>query len=282
MPPTSASGCGAFPALLASTRTGRRTRLRMKLSKWQALGNAYLLVEQAELTEPLTAERVRALCDYHYGVGSDGVLEVLSVDGDRAEVRIWNPDGSGAELSGNGARIVAAWLSRRAQAPRVVLRIGEREVEALVGDVHLVRLDVGRVDVGGSESLDLGGERVEFTPVSVGNPHAVVRRDPERAELRRLGPLLERHERFPERTNVQLVRVDGANDLTVGVWERGAGETLSSGTSSVAAAAAAVANGWSQSPVNVHLPGGDLVVELDGDRATLIGPAVEICRVELV
>jgi len=254
----------------------------MKLSKWQALGNAYLLVEQAELTEPLTAERVRALCDYHYGVGSDGVLEVLSVDGDRAEVRIWNPDGSGAELSGNGARIVAAWLSRRAQAPRVVLRIGEREVEALVGDVHLVRLDVGRVDVGGSESLDLGGERVEFTPVSVGNPHAVVRRDPERAELRRLGPLLERHERFPERTNVQLVRVDGANDLTVGVWERGPGETLSPGPSSVAAAAAAVANGWSQSPVNVHLPGGDLVVELDGDRATLIGPAVEICRVELV
>src|SRR5204863_397946 len=83
--------------------------------------------------------------------GSDGVLEVLSVDGDRAEVRIWNPDGSGAELSGNGARIVAAWLSRRAQAPRVVLRIGEREVEALVGDDHLVRLDVGRVEgVGGA------------------------------------------------------------------------------------------------------------------------------------
>src|SRR2546423_3002449 len=282
MPRISASGCAGFPALLASTRTGRRTRLRMRLSKWQALGNGYLLVEQAELTEPLTAERVRALCDYHYGVGSDGVLEVLSVDGDRAEVKIWNPDGSAAELSGNGARIVAAWLSRRAESPRVALRIGEREVEALVGEEGLVRLDVGPADVGETETLEVGGERIEFTPVSVGNPHAVVRRDPEPGEVRRLGPLIERHERFPQRTNVQLVRVDGRNDLTVGVWERGAGETLSSGTSSVAAAAAAVANGWSQSPVNVHLPRGDLVVELDGDRATLNGPAVEICRVELV
>ncbi|TML01289.1 MAG: hypothetical protein E6G36_13445, partial [Actinobacteria bacterium] len=162
------------------------------------------------------------------------------------------------------------------------LRIGPRDVEAVVGDDGLVRLDVGRVEVWEPEVLDLGDERIEFTPVSVGNPHAVVRREPERGELRRLGPRIERHSRFPERTNVQLVRVDGPNDVTIGVWERGAGETLASGTSAVAAAAAAVSNGWSESPVNVHLPGGDLLVELDGDRATLTGPAVEICRVELV
>src|SRR5438552_15904611 len=103
---TSGSGCDGFPALLASTPIARRTRLRMKLSKWQALGNDYLLVEQAELTQPLTPERVRGLCDYHYGVGSDGLLEV-SADGNHAVVTIWNPDGSTAELSGNGARIVA-------------------------------------------------------------------------------------------------------------------------------------------------------------------------------
>ena len=254
----------------------------MKLSKWQALGNDYLLVEQAELAEPLTPDRVRRLCDYHYGVGSDGLLEVLSIDGSRAALKIWNPDGSTAELSGNGARIVAAWLSRAARSPRVALRIGPRDVEAVVGDDGLVRLDVGRVEVWEPEVLDLGDERIEFTPVSVGNPHAVVRREPERGELRRLGPRIERHSRFPERTNVQLVRVDGPNDVTIGVWERGAGETLASGTSAVAAAAAAVSNGWSESPVNVHLPGGDLLVELDGDRATLTGPAVEICRVELV
>jgi diaminopimelate epimerase len=255
----------------------------MKLSKWQALGNDYLLVEQAELPFPLTRDRVRHLCDYHYGVGSDGLLEVLSVENTRADVRIWNPDGSTAELSGNGARIVVAWLAQRSGAREVTVRVGALEVAGLVRPDGQVELDIGRVEVGETETLDLGDERVEFTPVSVGNPHAVVRREPERGELRRLGPRIERHSRFPERTNVQLVRVDGPHDLTVGVWERGAGETLSSGTSSVSAAAAAVANGWCESPVHVHLPGGDLLVELDGEnRARLTGPATEICRIELV
>ena len=255
----------------------------MKLSKWQALGNDYLLVERAELTQPLTPDTVRELCDYHYGVGSDGLLEVVSAEEAQAEVRIWNPDGSTAELSGNGVRIVAAWLARRSGAERVALTIGSREVAAAVGADGDIVLDVGPVEVGETETLDLGDERIEFTPVSVGNPHAVVRREPERGELLRLGPRIERHSRFPDRTNVQLVRVDGTHDLTVGVWERGAGETLSSGTSSVAAAAAAVANGWCESPIEVHLPGGDLLVELDeGGGARLTGPAEEICRVELV
>jgi diaminopimelate epimerase len=165
----------------------------------------------------------------------------------------------------------------------VALTIGSREVAAAVGPDGDIVLDVGPVEVGETETLDLGDERIEFTPVSVGNPHAVVRREPERGELLRLGPLVERHSRFPDRTNVQLVRVDGPHDLTVGVWERGAGETLSSGTSSVAAAAAAVANGWCESPIEVHLPGGDLLVELDADGgARLTGPAEEVCRVELV
>ncbi|HEX9379957.1 MAG TPA: diaminopimelate epimerase [Gaiellaceae bacterium] len=255
----------------------------MTLSKWQALGNDYLLVEPGELTEPLTPDRVRRLCDYHYGVGSDGLLEIVSAEGGHGELRIWNPDGSSAELSGNGVRIVAAWLAREAGTDRVSVRVGARELEALVRPDGQVELDVGLVEVRETETLDLGDERLEFTPVSVGNPHAVVRREPERGELRRLGPRIERHSRFPERTNVQLVRVDGPHDLTVGVWERGAGETLSSGTSSVSAAAAAVANGWCESPVHVHLPGGDLLVELDrGGRARLTGPAEEICRIELV
>jgi len=253
------------------------------LSKWQALGNDYLLVEQAELRQPLTPDGVRELCDHHYGVGSDGLLEIVSADGGKAEIRIWNPDGSTAELSGNGMRIVAAWLARRSGAARVALTIGPREVEAVVRADGDIALDLGPVDVGETETLELGNERIEFTPVSVGNPHAVVRREPEREELLRLGPGIEYHARFPVRTNVQLVRVDGPHDLTVGVWERGAGETLSSGTSSVAAAAAAVANGWCESPVEVHLPGGDLLVELDaGGRARLTGPAEEICRIELV
>jgi diaminopimelate epimerase len=145
-----------------------------------------------------------------------------------------------------------------------------------------VEMDIGTVEVGEPETIDLDGEAVELVPVSVGNPHAVIRREPDREELLRLGPLVETHPRFPERTNVQLVRVDGPNDVTVGVWERGAGETLSSGTSSVAVAGAAVAQGWCESPVTVHLAGGDLVVTLDDAmNATLTGPAEEICRLEL-
>jgi diaminopimelate epimerase len=253
----------------------------MKLSKWHGLGNDYLLVERAELTSPLTPERVRRICDYHFGVGSDGILEVVSADGDRAEVVIWNPDGSTAELSGNGTRIAARWLARRGGVDEVRIAVGAREVSARIGAGREVELDVGAVEVGETETIAVGGEKVELTPVSVGNPHAVIRREPDREELLRLGPLVERHERFPERTNVQLVRVDGPHELSVGVWERGAGETLSSGTSAVAASAAAVANGWCESPVTVHLVGGDLQVELRAGTALLTGPAEEICTVEL-
>jgi diaminopimelate epimerase len=253
----------------------------MKLSKWHGLGNDYLLVERAELEAPLTPERVRRICDYHFGVGSDGILEIVSADGDRAEVVIWNPDGSTAELSGNGTRIAARWLARRGGVDQVRIAVGEREVSARIGTGREIELDVGAVDVGETETIVVGGEDVELTPVSVGNPHAVIRREPDREELLRLGPLVERHERFPERTNVQLVRVDGPHELSVGVWERGAGETLSSGTSAVAASAAAVANGWCESPVTVHLAGGDLRVELGGGTAMLTGPAEEICTVEL-
>ncbi len=253
----------------------------MQFSKWHGLGNDYLLVERAELAFPLTPERVQKICDYHFGVGSDGILEVISVDGDTAEVVIWNPDGSVAELSGNGTRIAARWLARRAGRDRVTILVGPRMVNAQLRGGREVEQEMGAVEVGAPETIDVGGEEVELTPVSVGNPHAVIQRLPDRAELLRLGPLVESHSRFPERTNVQLVRVDGDHDLTVGVWERGAGETLSSGTSAVAASAAAVANGWCESPVTVHLAGGDLHVELEGGRATLTGPAEEICSVEL-
>jgi diaminopimelate epimerase len=163
----------------------------------------------------------------------------------------------------------------------VRITVGPREVAARIGTGAEVELDVGAVEVGETETISVGSEQVELTPVSVGNPHAVIRREPERAELLRLGPLVETHERFPDRTNVQLVRVDNPNELTVGVWERGAGETLSSGTSAVAASAAAVANGWCESPVTVHLAGGDLLVELTDGNARLTGPAEEICLVEL-
>jgi diaminopimelate epimerase len=242
----------------------------MSFSRWHALGNTYLLAERAELGDPLTPERVREVCDGR----ADGVLEVLSADGDTAEIVIWNPDGSTAELSGYGTRIAARWLAERSGAQEVRIRVGELEIHARMLGGTNVETSLGTVEVGKIETLDLGSELVELTPVSVGNPHAVIRREPDRGELLRIGPLVENHPRFPERTNVQLVRVDGLHDLTVAVWERGAGETTASGTSSVAAAAAAVANGWSESPITVHMPGGDLRVTLDAEnRATLVGPA---------
>jgi diaminopimelate epimerase len=249
----------------------------MRFSKWHGLGNDYLLVQRADIGTPLTGEQVRRLCDYHFGVGSDGVLEVVSANHDEAEVVIWNPDGSTAELSGNGTRIAARWLARRSGADTVRIRVGPREVVARMRGGLDVEMDMGPVEVGEPEALEVGNETLEFTPASVGNPHAVVQRDPVRETLLRLGPLIENHSRFPERTNVQLVRVDGPRDISVGVWERGAGETLSSGTSAVATAGVAVTRGWCESPVTVHLAGGDLIVELDERmEARLTGPAQEI------
>jgi len=254
----------------------------MRFSKWHGLGNDYLLLERADVGRPLEPAVVRRLCDYHLGVGSDGILEVLTSAGPRAEIVIWNPDGSTAELSGNGTRIAARWLARRSGADEVVVAVGPREVVARMRGGLQVETEMGLVEVGQVETLAVDGTHVEFTPVSVGNPHAVIRREPDRSDLLRLGPLVESHPRFPERTNVQLVRVDSRAEATVGVWERGAGETLSSGTSAVAVAGASVANGWCDSPVTVHLAGGDMRVELDERfHARLTGAAQEICRGEV-
>ena len=254
----------------------------VRFSKWHALGNSYLLLESADLAPAVDEELVRRLCDVRVGIGSDGLLEVLAVDGARADVAVWNPDGSKAEFSGNGSRIAAAWLARRAGAAAVTVSVSGRAYPASLREDGGVAMAVGDVEVGEFESLLVEEERIELTTVSVGNPHAVVRTDGGRDALLRLGPRLERHARFPERTNVQLVRVTGPNELSVLVWERGAGETSASGSSAVAAAAAAVTNGWCSSPVTVRMPGGELCVELDDDnRATLVGPAEEICVGEL-
>jgi len=253
----------------------------MRFSKWHALGNSYLLVERAELGAPLASWAAERLCDPHTGVGSDGVLEVVSVDGAECEVVIWNPDGSTAELSGNGTRITAAWLLERAAGDEIIVRVGDRRVGARRAGAEIVT-DVGPVEVGPAETIDVEGEDVEVTPVRVGNPHAVVVREPTGEALRRLGPLLERHRRFPERTNVQLVRFEGSGAATALVWERGAGETPTSGTSAVAVAAAGIAAHRLRSPVVVTMPGGDVVVEFDGEwNARLRGPAEKICDGDL-
>ncbi len=200
----------------------------ISFEKWHALGNSYLLLERAELGRALEPELAMRLCDVRYGIGADGVLEVVSAGGQRAEIAIWNPDGSRAEFSGNGTRIAAAWLLRNG-GDEVTVRVSGRDYPAARSGEEIA-LEVGAVDVSDPETVVAHGEEIELTRVSVGNPHAVVRREPQREELLRLGPLLERHERFPERTNVQLVRIDGSHAISALVWERGAGETSASGS----------------------------------------------------
>jgi diaminopimelate epimerase len=229
----------------------------MRSSRWDANGNVYLLTEARGLTPELVRREVG---------DTDGILQVVAVDGSTAVIVIWNPDGSTAELSGNGTRIAARWLAERTGADEVRVRVGPREVVARMLGGDLVEQDMGAVEV--HEPERVAGLRV--TPVSVGNPHAVVIGDPD--DLPLVGPLLETHPRFPQRTNVQVARVDGAGEVTARVWERGAGETASSGTSAVAVAAATHGEG----EVVVHFPGGDLRVRLEDGRAWLTGPAVRL------
>lgn len=251
----------------------------MRFEKWHALGNAYLLIERAD-GPGLTAEQAQRLCDVRRGIGGDGVLEVLARDERRATIRIWNPDGSTAEISGNGTRIAAAWLLRETGSTSVEIDTGDRVVRAApAGEDGLVRQELGPAVVSADEEVDVAGERLTIVPVDIGNPHAVVLRDElSREDLLRLGPAIESHPRFPARTNVQLARPEPRDVVEVLVWERGAGETAASGSSAAAVAAAAVARGWSDSPVRISMPGGSLVVSIDRGAATLVGPAEQICE----
>jgi diaminopimelate epimerase len=221
------------------------------MERWSAHGNVYLVTE-----EPLDAKRARR------EVGdADGITEVTAHGDDWADVAIWNPDGSTAEMSGNATRIVAAWLG----AERTRVRVGEREVVARKTADGRIEQELA-VKVLGPERVD----GIDLVIVDVGNPHAVVVGDPD--DLPRVGPLLERHSRFPERTNVQVVRVESPGRVTARVWERGVGETSASGTSAVAVAAATHGHG----SVVVSFPGGELDVRLDGERAWLTGPAERV------
>jgi diaminopimelate epimerase len=188
---------------------------------------------------------------------------VLSVEGDDVTIGIVNPDGTHAEMSGNGTRIAAAWLMSRSGSRAVRVHVGSLSVAVRRTDDGLYESDLGPVVVGAREVVD----GIELTQVSIGNPHAVVVGDPDR--IGELGPRLEGHPRFPERTNVQVVRVDRPGEVTARVWERGVGETSASGTSAVAVAAATHGDG----DVLVHFPGGDVRVRLAGRRAWLTGPA---------
>ena len=252
----------------------------MRFEKWQALGNDYLIVEASELSFDLTAARVRRLCAPHTGVGSDGVL-VLSEAADPgavADLRIINPDGSEAELSGNGARQAILYLRRRGwtdsdefaldtAAGRVRPRItGPSTCVVAMGRARLASPDYPSGQADGRGTLSAAGRELDFQHVQVGNPQCAIewREALEDLNLDRYGAPIERHELFPNRTNVSFWRRDSDSEITARIFERGVGETLSSGTGASGAAIAAVLRGAS-SPVTVHLDGGDLDVEVSDD-----------------
>jgi len=252
--------------------------------KSHGLGNDYIVVDAARFPIPLTPERVRLLCHRHLGIGSDGILEVAASD-DRFVVRIWNPDGSQAERSGNGLRIAAKFLAEHGYTRESIFSIEtaagpvRTELFRETTRVHSVRLEMGRARVErGLKRLDAGGKPLDVTVISVGNPHCVIFGEPmTRERLFELGPLVERHARFPDRINVQLAEPDSRERVRALIWERGAGHTLASGTSACAVAAACRDRGLVGGQVAVVMEGGELVVEVAEDLdLVMTGPVEEV------
>jgi diaminopimelate epimerase len=253
-------------------------------AKGHGLGNDYIVLDGERFGIPLTPERVRLLCHRNLGLGSDGVLEVTK-RGDRFFARIWNPDGSEAERSGNGLRIAAKFLSDHGYTTETTFVIETiagpvaTEVFRRAGRVHSVRLEMGRATINRSiKSLEVGRDRLDVTVVSVGNPHCVIFGEPlTRERLFAIGPLVERHSKFPDRINVQLAAAEARNRARALVWERGAGHTLASGTSACAVAAACFDRGLVDGTMSVVMEGGQLELEIGKDLdLVMTGPTEEV------
>lgn len=270
--------------------------------KSHGLGNDYLVMNQEDLTFPLTPRAIQWICHRNWGVGSDGILLLVPSAKAPFGLRIFNPDGSEAEKSGNGLRIFAKYLYEHGYTREHRLAIetpgGVVEAELRVeGDrVPSVAVEMGRatfrapeIPVAGpdrevvGERVSVDGQELTVTCVSVGNPHCVVFvEELDVAEVRRLGPRIERHPWFPNRTNVQFAKVLGRDRVEIRIWERGAGYTLASGSSSSAVAAAAVRNDYTDGEVTILSPGGDLEVSVRSDWSIrLSGPVAEVCTGQL-
>jgi diaminopimelate epimerase len=256
----------------------------MRFEKWQALGNDYLIVEAGELPWALTAPRVKRLCDPHFGVGSDGVLLLSAPESAEhvAELRIFNPDGSEAELSGNGARQAVLYLRYRgwteedqfailtkAGVVRPVIRSG-REATLKMGRASTTSPDFPSGPEDGRGELEAAGRTWSFTHVSIGNPQCAIEvgDELEELDLHAIGPEIENHELFPNRTNVSFYRTD-RNRMRARIFERGVGETLSSGTGASGAAVAAHLAGAGRA-MTVELDGGELKIEIGGGLEVIL------------
>lgn len=245
----------------------------MDFVKMQGLGNDFVVVRGPV---ELSTESIVAWCDRRFGVGADGVLEATSLADDLVRMRYWNADGGEAEMCGNGLRCVArhaydrGWVNTNEFM--VETAMGDMPVQVLAGG--LVRALVGEPQLSGPP---IEFEDVMLHPVSVGNPHAVIFvDDPADADVGVLGPRVEADSRFPDRTNVEFVTPRGPAAIEMRIWERGVGETMASGTGATAGAFAAVNHRGVTAPVTVGVPGGELVIEFDGAKAWMVGPATTV------
>ena len=253
------------------------------------LGNDYIVIDPRRVPFAVTPEAARLICDRHRGIGSDGVLVVDEPHGADFGVRILNPDGSEAEKSGNGIRIFAKYLREHgytmADRFSIDTRGGRVQVELALRDgrVREVTADMGTVRFDARDALDVDGRVLPVTSLSIGNPHCVVIVDDlANVDVHALGPKIERHPAFAARTNVQFAQVASRDRVRIEIWERGAGYTLASGTSSCAAVAACHRRGLVDDRVTVTMPGGDLEVSVGAGYAMrLRGPVEEIASGDL-
>ncbi|MEK7862730.1 MAG: diaminopimelate epimerase [Chloroflexota bacterium] len=252
--------------------------------KSHGLGNDYIVIDPAKVPFTVTREAVRLICDRHHGVGSDGILLVEASRGADFGMRIYNPDGTDAEKSGNGVRIFAKYLREHGYTTNDRFTVdtagGRIGVECMMRDgrVSEVTAEMGTVTFDPMETLDVPGRRLNVTSLSIGNPHCVVFVDDLAGiDPHKLGPTVERHPAFPAKTNVQFVEVLSRGHVAIEIWERGAGYTLASGTSSCAAAAACHRKGRVDRDVTVTMPGGDLEITVGEAYAMrLRGPVEEV------
>ena len=267
------------------------------------LGNDYIVMDPKELTFKLTPKNIKAVCDRNWGLGSDGILALVPSKQADFGLRIYNPDGSEAEKSGNGLRIFARYLHATGKTKKkhftVETKGGLVTIDLHIdrhGDASAITVEMGQatfkpaalpctmpVDELIQQPIDAAGRTLSFMGVSVGNPHCVVFKQAgeswSREDLLKLGPVLENHSLFPKRTNVQLAVPTGPKEIFILIWERGAGETQASGSSSCAAASAAVRLGLVKSPVTVKMPGGTLNIEVAKNFSlTMKGPVAEVAR----
>ncbi|MNF62106.1 Diaminopimelate epimerase [compost metagenome] len=259
----------------------------MDFIKYHAASNDYL-VFSGESSFDLSPEEIARTCDRHRGLGADGILVPVFTQGEMSSVIIYNTDGSQAEKSGNGLRIFCRYLWDRGHVSE-----GEFQVRTAGGVVSCQVLDegrsvairMGRAQFPGTDTLEVSveGRELRLHPVSMGNQHCVIFLDqPDEQTARSLGPIIEHLEAFPNRTNVQFVKVIDRNNLEVRIWERGVGYTLSSGTSSCAAAAVSRRMGLVEPQVDVHMPGGRIQIVLDENFEVLMqGPVCCVGRYSL-